>query len=228
MGCGGRCLTNAFAPALQGKFDFVVGNPPWVSWETLPENYRRDNDEHWVRYHLRPTSSMGRRQSSENVRLDLSMLFVARCMDSYLVDDGKLGFVITWTVFQSELAGRGFRRKHLPPDSSYSFIHIDDMSTLKVFEDATNQTSVLIAAKLASKNNRISVTRWKGIESQTIPTSLELNNVIELTTRRNLFAEAVDPDDSFSPLLVMPRAGNRGQVCHCVVVHLILKQSEKV
>lgn len=202
-----QMLTNAFAPALQGRFDFVVGNPPWVSWETLPEKYRRDNDEHWIRYHLRPTSSLNRRQSSENVRLDLSMLFVARCMDSYLVDGGKLGFVITWTVFQSELAGRGFRKKHLPPDSSYSFIHIDDMSTLKVFEDATNQTSVLITEKVPSNKKRISVTRWKGAQSQTIPASLELDNVTELTTRRNLFAEAVDPNDDVSPLLVMPRVG---------------------
>ena len=202
-----QMVTNAFAPALQGRFDYVVGNPPWVSWETLPEKYRRDNDEHWVRYRLRPDSPLNRRQASENVPVDLSMLFVARCMDSYLVDGGKLGFVITWTVFQSELAGRGFRRRHLPPDSRYSFLHIDDMSTLKVFEDATNQTSVLIAEKTASNRIRIPVTRWTGIQSQTIPTSLEIDNVREITIRRNLFAEPVDPTDEASPLLVMPRVG---------------------
>ena len=202
-----QMVTNAFAPALQGKFDFVVGNPPWVSWETLPEKYRRDNDEHWIRYHLRPDSPMNRRQASSNVPVDLSMLFVARCLDTYLVDGGKLGFVITSTVFQSELAGRGFRRRHLPPDSSYSFTHIDDMSSMKVFEDATNQTSVLIAEKTPLDRKRIPVTRWAGIQSQTIPTSLEIDNVTEITTRRNLFAEPVDQADAASPLLVMPRVG---------------------
>ncbi|HJH27005.1 MAG TPA: SAM-dependent methyltransferase, partial [Methanophagales archaeon] len=35
-----RILKNSFAPLLQDKFDFVVGNPPWVNWESLPENYR--------------------------------------------------------------------------------------------------------------------------------------------------------------------------------------------
>jgi hypothetical protein len=202
-----QMVTNAFAPALQGKFDFVVGNPPWVSWETLPEKYRRENDEHWVRYQLRPSVPTGRRQSSANVPVDLSMLFVARCIDSYLADGGKLGFVITWTIFQSELAGRGFRRRHLPPDSSYSFVHIDDMSSLKVFEDATNQTSVLIAARGSIDRSRTPVTRWTGIQSQTIPTSLEIDSVRKLTKRRNLFAEPVAPNDSVSPLLVMPRAG---------------------
>ena len=28
-------LKNAFAPILKGKFDFVIGNPPWVGWENL-------------------------------------------------------------------------------------------------------------------------------------------------------------------------------------------------
>ncbi len=202
-----QLLTNAFAPALQGKFDFVVGNPPWVSWETLPEKYRRDNNEHWIRYRLRPDSPLNRRQASSNVPVDLSMLFVARCLDRYLEDGGRLGFVITSTVFQSELAGRGFRRRHLPPDSSYCFIHIDDMSSMKVFEDATNQTSVLIAEKTSLDRKRIPVTRWTGIQSQTIPTSLEINNVTEITIRRNLFAEPVDPNDNASPFLIMSRAG---------------------
>ena len=35
-----RILKNSFAPLLQDKFDFVVGNPPWVNWESLPGNYR--------------------------------------------------------------------------------------------------------------------------------------------------------------------------------------------
>jgi len=202
-----QMVTNAFAPALQGKFDFVVGNPPWVSWETLPEKYRRENDEHWLRYGLRPVKPLGRRQASANVRLDLSMLFLARCMDSYLTDGGKLGFVITWTVFQSELAGRGFRRRLLPDSNPYSFVHIDDMSTLKVFEDATNQTSVVIAERRKKQNPRVPVTRWFGVQSQTIPTSLEIESVRELTRRRNLFAEPVDPNDDSSPLLIMPRVG---------------------
>jgi len=33
-------IRNAFAPILKGKFDYVVGNPPWVNWENLPEEYR--------------------------------------------------------------------------------------------------------------------------------------------------------------------------------------------
>jgi hypothetical protein len=39
-GIWSRIIRNAFAPLFVGKFDFVVGNPPWVNWEDLPQSYR--------------------------------------------------------------------------------------------------------------------------------------------------------------------------------------------
>ncbi len=198
-------LTNAFAPTLQPKFDYVVGNPPWVSWETLPEPYRRANDEQLRGYGLHPDVPPDRRQASTHAPLDLSMLFVARCMDRFLTESGRLGFVITATVFQSEIGGRGFRRRRLP-NGRYRFIQIDDLSGLQVFEGATNMSAVLVADR-GRTQNRIPVTRWTGGETRTIPTNRELAEAVALTVRRNLYAEPADPADEASPLLVMPRAG---------------------
>jgi len=201
-------ISNAFAPTFQGRFDFVIGNPPWVSWETLPEAYRRENDDLWLHYRLRPDAPHDRRQASAQVRLDLSMLFVSRCLNEYLVGGGRLGFVITASVFQSELAGRGFRRRHLPPDSEYRFSHIDDMSALVIFEGATNQTAVLIADRRPPRQGgSVPVSLWRGNGRRTIPTALELQQVADLTTRREYAAEPVDPGDEASPLLLMPRPG---------------------
>jgi SAM-dependent methyltransferase len=45
-------IRNAFAPILKGKFDYVVGNPPWVNWENLPDAYRDVSRELWERYGL--------------------------------------------------------------------------------------------------------------------------------------------------------------------------------
>ena len=202
-----QLITNAFAPRLQPRFDYVLGNPPWVSWETLPGPYRRSNDELWLGYGLRPDSPLGRRQASANVRLDISMLFVAKCLDSYLKDDGRLGFVITASVFQSELAGRGFRRRQLGRGKSYRFVHIDDMSSLNVFEDATNNTSVLVADRGDETDARVPVLRWTGRDLRTIPTALELETVIDMTVRREYYAEPADPRDPASPLLMMAQAG---------------------
>src|SRR3990172_2728885 len=39
-GIWARIIKNAFAPLFVGQFDLIVGNPPWVNWESLPEDYR--------------------------------------------------------------------------------------------------------------------------------------------------------------------------------------------
>ena len=202
-----QMITNAFAPRLQQRFDYILGNPPWVSWETLPEPYRRSNDELWLAYGLRPDAPPDRRQASANVPVDIAMLFVAKCLDSYLKEGGTLGFVITASVFQSELAGRGFRRRQLAPDKSYRFVQIDDMSSLNVFEGAKNITSVLVADRQGGADNRVPVRRWTGRGSRTIPTALDLRAVMDMTVRREYYAEPADPLDRASPLLMMAQAG---------------------
>ena len=202
-----QLIINAFAPTLQPRFDYVLGNPPWVSWETLPEPYRRSNDELWSLYGLRPDAPSGRRQASTNVPVDISMLFVARCINSYLENDGCLGFVITSSVFQSELAGRGFRRRQLGRDKSYRFVHIDDMSSLNIFEGATNNTSVLVADRREGTDDRVPVLKWFGHGSRTIQPDLELQAVMDTTVRREYYAEPADPLDRASPLLMMAQAG---------------------
>ena len=207
-----QLVRNAFAPSLEPKFDYVVGNPPWVSWQTLPEAYRRRNDGLWSSYALRPESPPGRRQASRNVPLDVSMLFTACCIDRYLKPGGKLGFVITSTVFRSELAGRGFRKRRLTDRHSYRFLHIDDMTNIKVFSNATNQTSILIAQPGEARSPRLPVTVWAGTESRTIPTDEDLGVVSRLTKRRHLYGEPADPSDPASPLMVMPRAGLESSV----------------
>ena len=115
-------ITNALAPTFEGRFDVIVGNPPWVSWETLPERYRTENDDLWQLYGLHPELPAGRRQRSERARLDLAMLFVACCVDRYLRQDGLLSFVISFSVFQSELAGTRVSRSQVTSQRGIFFL----------------------------------------------------------------------------------------------------------
>lgn len=198
-----RLISNAFAPTFHTGFDYIVGNPPWVSWETLPETYRRANESQWDLYELRPDVLPGRRQRSAEVPLDLAMLFVARSMSQYLKPDGRLGFLITASVFKSELAGRGFRRRRLTNRATYSFLRIEDLSRLRVFDEAANQTALLVAGR-DDGTARVPLTKWLANPSSTIPTHLGLEQVLALTRRQDWDAEPVDPHDPASPLLTMP------------------------
>lgn len=203
-----QILGNAFAPMLQGTFDIVIGNPPWVSWETLPEAYRRANDAQWLQYGLRPDAPLDRRQASSQVRLDLAMLFVAKSMDRLLRPGGRLGFVITATVFKSELAGRGFRRRRIP-GGTYRLCHIEDLSRLAVFEQAANQTALMIAAKEDGETFPVPVVEWTRLPGQprTVPTALALDAVLGMTNRVVLRGEPVSPRDPVSPFVVLPEGG---------------------
>ena len=202
-------ITNALAPTFEGVFDAIVGNPPWVSWETLPETYRRENEDLWQLYRLHPDVPTGRRQRSTRVALDLSMLFVSRCVDRYLRDGGRLAFLITASVFQSELAGRGFRGRFMPPESEYSFVQIEDLSRLAVFEDAANRTSIVLAERNPPRSEQIPTVLWMRGTTATIPFGAQLDHALELVVRHELGAEPADPSDRRSPLLVMPQGALR-------------------
>ena len=39
-GVWARLIGNAYAPLFAGRFDVVVGNPPWLTWTKLPEPWR--------------------------------------------------------------------------------------------------------------------------------------------------------------------------------------------
>lgn len=39
-GVWARIIENSFAPLFAGKFDVVVGDPPWLGWGKMPENWR--------------------------------------------------------------------------------------------------------------------------------------------------------------------------------------------
>jgi SAM-dependent methyltransferase len=75
-GLWARLLKNNFAPLTVGPFDYIVGNPPWINWEHLPDAYREDTKHLWERYQLAGTYKGGttpprRRQSGHRDANDL-------------------------------------------------------------------------------------------------------------------------------------------------------------
>src|SRR5579864_3338939 len=142
-GIWARIIKNNFAPLFVGKMDYVAGNPPWVSFDNLPEAYRDSIDTLWDQYKLRnPTGWYGRFAKGNQ---DFSILFAYACADSYLKDESALGFVITQTVFQAVAHGSlepneqfGFRRLQLPK-RFFRIRRVDDFTSMQPFEGATER-----------------------------------------------------------------------------------------
>lgn len=90
-------LKNFFRPLYlgdNGSFDALIGNPPWLSY-----NYMSSRQQDQVRDLM---NQYGLYPGAENVsNMELATLFVFRCMDLYLDDDGKLGYVMPRAIFSA-------------------------------------------------------------------------------------------------------------------------------
>ncbi|MFH7873581.1 MAG: CARDB domain-containing protein, partial [Candidatus Aenigmatarchaeota archaeon] len=185
-----QLLKNSFAPLLIGKFDYVVGNPPWINWENLPEFYRNSTKELWNKYGLlEKTKGMG----LGKVKRDISMLFVARCFNQYVNKDGKLAFLVPFTLYKTQ-AGAGFR-KWLVNNCQVEKIH--DLVTLYPFEGAVNQTS-LIVIKGGKTKFPIKGVQWSG---RKISQEEELKVVKKITKQVEIDiipSMTMDPKSSWS------------------------------
>jgi type II restriction/modification system DNA methylase subunit YeeA len=214
-------IRNAFAPILKGKFNYVVGNPPWVNWENLPEEYREISKPLWDYYGMSKVISTGA------FKKDLAMLFLVRCFDLYLKPGGKLGFLIPFTVFKTQ-AGAGFRN-FLARKTKVHTVH--DLVTLYPFgrskEGAVNRTSAIVVEKIceiglgkmsddeknalykAFEENMKGVRHiiWVNPSGKAIPTDKPLEEVLKETKRYEAIMIPIEPKNPESPWMqITPKA----------------------
>ncbi|MBE7560682.1 N-6 DNA methylase [bacterium] len=209
-GIWARLIKNHFAPLFVGKVDFVAGNPPWINWESLPEEYRDRMKPLWQKYGLFTLSGAAARLGGG--KKDLSMLFVYSAVDNYLEDGGRLGFVITQTVFKTHGAGDGFRRLRFPRNGGFHHLKplsVLDLSAMQVFEGATNRTAVFACEKRnRSFKYPVPYSVWRGPSS--LPQEVTLAEARARTSAIAMGAAPVDPENPSSPWLTAQRAALPG------------------
>jgi hypothetical protein len=114
-----------------------------VNWEHLPDGYRDSDSTRklWARYQLAGTFRGGRPRLGA-VKVDISALMTYTVMDTLLKPGGRLGFVITQSLFKTAGAGAGFRRFSIPRGDGrrtpLRILCVDDMVALQPFKGASN------------------------------------------------------------------------------------------
>lgn len=131
------------------------------------------------------------------------MLFVYGSVDNYLFDSGRLGFVITQTIFKTRGAGDGFRQLHFLRDKKKIVlkpIAVHDLSNMQVFEGATNRTAVFVCEKQRKDfSYPIPYNVWSG--PGRIDQDESLVDVLKGTRKVELRAVPVEPGKASSPWL---------------------------
>jgi SAM-dependent methyltransferase len=207
-GIWARIIKNAFAPLFQGRFDYIAGNPPWVNWESLPDDYRQETKTLWVHHGLFPHGGMDTILGKG--KKDISMLMSYVAMDNYLKESGRLGFVITQSVFKTAGAGQGFRRFRLGSGTPVAVVAVDDMADLKPFEGASNRTAIVVLERGKATTYPVRYSHWyRPGGGSVIPEDVTLEEVTKdkIVTYRRFVAQPVDEADPTSPWITgRPRA----------------------
>lgn len=199
-GIWARILKNAFMPLFLGKFDYIVGNPPWVNWESLPETYRQQSAHLWRDYGLFVHTGMDAILGKG--KKDISTLMTYVVLDRFLKSEGRLAFVITQAVLKSSGAAQGFRRFELPDETPLRVVVADDLSELQPFEGASTKTCVLVLEKGHRTRFPAPYTVWRRTtRGRSLGFESSLAQVEGLTTRLDYLAQPVDPHDLTSPWL---------------------------
>jgi len=208
-GVWARIIKNAFAPLFNEPCDYVVGNPPWVNWENLPDDYRRSTVPLWEHYGLFPKRDSGMETILGAAKYDISMLMTYVSVDRYLKPNGKLGFVLSQSLFKTSGAGQGFRRFVLPDKTPFGPLVVEDMVQLKPFEGAANRTAVAVFLKGKQVNYPLSYQYWKkrqkgrgsAIGFDTPYGEVTATKIMS----RNWHAEPIDKGDKTSPWITARR-----------------------
>ena len=91
-------IQNNYKPYfLAGKFDVVIGNPPWFTYSSIKnEEYQNILNNLATRYDVKP------QKAANFPHLEIAAIFLAHCSAYFLREGGKLAFVLPRSFFSAD------------------------------------------------------------------------------------------------------------------------------
>lgn len=91
-------VQNLYKPYfLAGKFDYVIGNPPWFTFSSVRnEEYQNTLDKLAKAYNVKP------KKAANFPHLEIAAIFMAYCSSYFLKTNGKLAFVLPRSFFSAD------------------------------------------------------------------------------------------------------------------------------
>jgi hypothetical protein len=91
-------LQNSYKPYfLRGRFDYVVGNPPWFTYSSIKNiEYQKKLDRLAQKYDVQPD------RKANYPHLEIAAIFLSHCSDFFLKEKGQIAFVVPRSFFSGD------------------------------------------------------------------------------------------------------------------------------
>lgn len=189
-----RIIRNYFASIAIGKVDVIAGNPPWIRWSALPEDYRELIKPTCERYDI-----FSRTPFFGGNELDVSGIISYTVADRWLMDGGVQSFVITQIHFQAP-SSEGFRSFRLPDGTDLGVRRVHDFTEVRPFRELANKPAVFMWKRGEKTKFPVEYVFWKRRKKETIPEGTSYKRAMNLLKAEKMRAYQLDTDKRWSIL----------------------------
>jgi hypothetical protein len=200
------------AGGIPRDFRFVVGNPPWINWERLPDSSRAAMGQLFRDHGL--YTLKGFRTILGGAKKDLAMLFWQKAAGEFLETGGKISFVVTQSLLQSKGAGEGFRSFRLPSGEPLGILRVDDLVHTAAFGSSTIRPAVVQAQKGEVTRYPVPYVVWR-LKGGRIPRDAPLRDARAMLDSEEMEALPVDASHNLSPWMV--RSPRMREACAAIL-----------
>lgn len=195
-------LRNSFAPIMIGnKFDYVVGNPPWIAWKSMSKSYREGTLAIWQSYGIFEKNAYDKKTTHD----DFGMAVTYVAIDQYLRDGGTMVFLLPASFLKSTKGGEGFRKFEIIRNGQnvpFSVESVHDFSAVSLFTIPTVAVRFHKGTQMTYPLNDYCVYSQIGRKTK-IDSHCNWEQVAAIVKSKKLLAQPVDQHDNQSAWLTL-------------------------
>ncbi len=195
-------LRNSFAPIMIGnKFDYVVGNPPWIAWKSMSKSYRDKTLTIWQSYGIFEKNAYDKKTTHD----DFGMAFTYVAIDQYLKNGGTMVFLLPASFLKSTKGGDGFRKFEIIRNNQnvqFSVESVHDFSAVRLFTIPTVAIKFRKGVQMTYPMEDYCAFYQIGRKSK-IDSHCSWDQVSAIVTSKKLLAQPVDQHNNRSSWLTL-------------------------
>lgn len=193
---------NSFAPVMiRDKFDYVVGNPPWIAWKAMSKSYRAGTLTIWQSYGIFEKNAYDKKTTHD----DFGMAVTYVSVDQYLKVGGNMVFLLPASFLKSTKGGEGFRKFEIIRNNQsipFNVEEVHDFSAVRLFTIPTVAIKFGKGTAMQFPMDKYRFYSQIGRKSK-IDSHADWKQVSEMVEYSDCLAQPVDKDDVQSAWLTL-------------------------